>query len=115
VRTGLFEKKNGTNEQEGLSFYHISDLSGNLFERCVSISNNKGVLFKGSHGDGNLDEAGNATNNDWPGVKGEGAGFRGGSFFYAPSYCRVSDRQYAGLGDWQRYNHYGYRAVRSAE
>jgi formylglycine-generating enzyme required for sulfatase activity len=115
VRAGFFEKKNGTNEQNGYSFYCISDLSGNLFERCVSVSNKDGVLFKGSHGDGKLDEAGNATNTDWPGVKGVGAGFRGGSFYYASSYCRVSDRQYAGLGDWQRYNHYGYRAVRSAE
>jgi formylglycine-generating enzyme required for sulfatase activity len=115
VRAGFFEKKNGTNEQSGLSFYHISDLSGNLFERCVSISNSTGIKFKGTHGDGNIDEAGNATNPDWPGVNGVGAGFRGGSFFYAASYCRISDRQYAGLGDWQRYNHYGYRAVRSAE
>jgi formylglycine-generating enzyme required for sulfatase activity len=115
VRAGFFEKENGTNEQNGYSFYHISDLSGNLFERCISVSNKIGVSFKGSHGDGNLDEAGNSTNTDWPDVKGVGAGFRGGSFFYAPSYCRVSDRQYAGLGDWQRYNHYGYRAVRSAE
>ncbi|MGD0709707.1 MAG: SUMF1/EgtB/PvdO family nonheme iron enzyme [Bacteroidales bacterium] len=115
VRAGFFEKKNGTNEQNGYSFYHISDLSGNLFERCISISNKAGILFKGSHGDGNLDESGNATNTDWPGVKGVGAGFRGGSFYYASTFCRTSDRQYAGLSDWQRYNHYGYRAVRSAE
>jgi len=115
VRAGFFIKTKGTREQNGVSFYGISDLSGNLFERCVSVSNSTGVTYKGTNGDGELNEWGNATNTDWPGLNAIGSGFRGGSYFYGSVFARVSDRQYAGLGDWQRYNHYGFRAVRSAE
>ncbi len=115
VRAGYFIKVKGTREQNGVSFFGISDLSGNLFERCVTVSNSSGVAFKGTNGDGNLNEWGNATNSDWPGLNATGSGFRGGSYYYGSIFARVSDRQYAGLGDWQRYNHYGFRAVRSAE
>jgi len=115
VRAGFFEKKNGTKEQNGTSYYGIADLGGNLFERVVSVSNKDGLLFKGSMGDGELNEGGTLLNIDWPASLGIGSGFRGGSFFYSSPYCRTSDRQYSGLGDWQRFNHYGYRAVRTAE
>ncbi|MFH0864829.1 MAG: SUMF1/EgtB/PvdO family nonheme iron enzyme [Bacteroidota bacterium] len=115
VRSGLFFRKNGTKEQNGESFYGIADMSGNLFERCVTVSNSTGVTFTGTLGDGTLDVSGNSTNTDWPNVWGIGGGFRGGSYFYAGTYCRISDRQYAGLGDNSRFNHYGFRAVRNAE
>ena len=115
VRAGFFEKKNGSKMQNGTSYYGIADLGGNLFERIVSVSHPEGMRFKGSHGDGELNEWGNPVIQDWPGLMGLGSGFRGGSFFYGSPYCRTSDRQYSGLGDYQRFNHYGYRAVRSAE
>ena len=115
VRAGFFENQKNTREQNAYSYYKISDLTANLFERCITVSNSKGVTFVGSQGDGMLDQAGNATNADWAAVNGNGAGFRGGSFFYGAIFMRVSDREYAGLADWQRYNHYGFRAVRTAE
>ena len=115
VRAGFFEKKNGTKVQNGTSYYGIADLGGNLFERVVSVSNKDGVIFKGSMGDGEPNAWATPLNADWPGILGIGSGFRGGSYFYGSPYCRTSDRQYSGVGDWQRFNHYGYRAVRTAE
>lgn len=115
IKAGLFFKKNNSRQQNGVSFYGIADLSGNLFERCVTVSNSNGAAYKGTEGDGILDLHGNPTNSDWPNLWGAGAGYRGGSYFYASAYCRISDRQYAGLSDHSRFYHYGFRAVRSAE
>ena len=111
----MFFKKTGAKELNGESFYGIADMSGNLFERCVTVSNSNGIAFIGSTGDGLLDVSGNYTNSDWPLIWGAGAGYRGGSYFYGSIFCRISDRQYAGLSDNSRYYHYGFRAVRSAE
>jgi formylglycine-generating enzyme required for sulfatase activity len=114
VRSGMFYRKDGTKEQNGESYFGIADLSGNLFERCVTVSNSTGIAFKGTYGDGTLDASGNFTNADWPNTLGVGAGYRGGSYFYTAVYCRTSDRQYAGLSDNSRFYHYGFRAVRNA-
>ena len=54
------------------------ELSGNLWERCVTIGHPKGRAFKGTHGDGNLDSSGYADVPDWPGKDGAGGGNRGG-------------------------------------
>ena len=82
VSIGLFE--NSQHEgvpkriNDGASYYGIMELSGNLWERCVTIGHSKGRAFKGTHGDGNLDPSGYADVPDWPGKDGAGAGNRGG-------------------------------------
>ena len=84
LRVGSFATSSSTREQAGASFYGIMELSGNLWERPVTIGNVGGRLFTGTLGDGSLSAAGNATNGDWPGINaGEvtgasGSGFRGG-------------------------------------
>jgi len=103
VRAGFFENPKATREQKGTSFYGIADLSGNLFERCVTIGNAVGASYKGTLGDGEIDQTGYATNVDWPKNYGNGAGFKGGSFYYGSGYARVSDREYAALGNDDRY------------
>ncbi len=63
---------------DGASYYGIMELSGNLWERCVTIGHPKGRSFQGSYGDGELDAKGYANVDDWPGREGAGAGNRGG-------------------------------------
>lgn len=63
---------------DGASFYGVCHLSGNLWERCVTIGHPEGRKFQGTHGDGNLDEEGYANVADWPGREGGGGGNRGG-------------------------------------
>ena len=127
LRCGIFAKSGTTREQAGASYYGIMELSGNLWERCVTVADqdetgtttNAGT-FDGSHGDGALSTNGHATNSTWPGYSGGevtgalGAGCRGGLWSGNPSSGRVSDRTNAGYADPNRYYFWGVRGVRSA-
>jgi formylglycine-generating enzyme required for sulfatase activity len=115
VRVGIFAA-NGSNTgrvSAGASYWGIMELSGNLFERIVSIVNLMGRSFTGVHGDGLLDSNGNANPSNWPSFDAEGAGFRGGHFNANNSELRVSDRYYSGATDPGRFGSTGFRAVRS--
>jgi formylglycine-generating enzyme required for sulfatase activity len=113
-------------ERLGASFYWVMDLSGSLWERVVSAGHPKGRAFQGSHGDGVLSSAGQATNADWPsadpdGKNAPGIGYRGGAEYFSapqpddptnpnsPTACRT----FAGWGGAERYKTYSARAVRS--
>lgn len=111
----------------GASFYGLMELSGNLWERAVTIGNAKGRGFLGSHGDGHLNDhpsfAGNATNADWPGFSGApgegvgsalGAGYRGGSWQQDAASMRVSQRANAATYQRDRLKDFGFRAARTA-
>jgi len=88
------------------------ELSGNLWERPVTVGNSNGRLFIGSHGDGDL----STTNSDWPSASTPvGAGSRGGSSDYSASYANVSDRYYAAGGDVVRYYGFGVRLARTKD
>jgi formylglycine-generating enzyme required for sulfatase activity len=82
VSIGLFEntRHEGVPKRlnDGASYYGIMEMSGNLWERCVTIGHPKGRGFAGTHGDGELDEDGYADVPDWPGRDGAGGGNRGG-------------------------------------
>lgn len=119
---GLDEKDiNDTNlEMFGASFYWVLDLNSSLWERCVTIGNEKGRSFKGTHGDGRLaGYTGNATNEDWPsGSDGKGGiSYRGGGYYQTGMVGtpkgEVSARPYGAWGDGPRDIAYGFRAVRS--
>jgi formylglycine-generating enzyme required for sulfatase activity len=81
----------------------VMDLSGNAWQRVVTVGNATGRSFIGSNGTGGLDTNGNATNSDWPGYStstkdvngGMGSGFRGGIWFADSIYVRVADRYFA--------------------
>lgn len=128
LRCGVFATATTIREQAGAGYYGVMELSGNVYERCVTVADldqssnttNAGQ-FDGSHGDGALSTSGYATNSTWPGydgvgeVKGAlGAGFRGGDWSYVESFARVSDRCCAGHTDKSRKANYGFRVVRSA-
>ena len=130
---GQLVMKNGWTEEKlttetggyfGASYYWVMDLSGSLWERCVTIGHEKGRSFTGSHGDGQLSSEGFATNQDWP-VGDEdsgGIGFRGGGFYgYAREYHEynpfspISYRPYGGWHGPMRSIAYGTRFVRTID
>lgn len=120
VRVGAFATAASTRVSSGSSYYGIMELSGNLWERVVTIGNIEGRSFLGNHGDGSLSINGNATTNSWPGLtSGEvtvatGSGLKGGGWIYGTSDLRVSDRSLIFFTVIARNCSNGYRAVRSA-
>ena len=114
VRVGIFAA-NGSNSgrlSAGASYWGIMELSGNLWERPVTIGNATGRAFTGTHGDGVLAGSGDANAATWPAVDAIGAGWRGGSWYSDTSYMQVSDRYYAGSSAANRGSSLGFRAVR---
>lgn len=89
VSIGLFENTQHEDVpkriNDGASFYGVMELSGNLWERCVTVGHKLGRKFTGVHGDGKLDVDGFADVSDWPGRDGTGAGNRGG-VWSSPSF-----------------------------
>lgn len=77
----------------GTSFYGVRNLSGNVWERCITIGHQLGRAYDAQHGDGVLDEEGFANVPNWPGRDGAGAGNRGGVWSSpAPKYLRLALR-----------------------
>lgn len=126
-RVGSYADATSTRTNSGGSYYGVMDLSGNLWERPVSIGIAAGRTFTGTHGDGELTTTtsyeGNATNTDWPGINGTasygvtdvtGVGFRGGAFDYSSTNTRVADRSYASQMYAPRYSSHGARCVRTS-
>ncbi len=92
MRVGNFGQGVNTRAGVGASYYGIMELSGNLWERPVTVGIPPGRAFTGTHGNGSLDATGNADATNWPGTNGSGAGFRGGQFQTTPAQLRVSSR-----------------------
>jgi formylglycine-generating enzyme required for sulfatase activity len=95
VRCGMFATSSSGRTTAGASYYGLMEMSGNLWERCVTIGNATGRAFTGLHGNGTLDSSGNADVTNWPGTGATGGGYRGGNWDNAPSNARVSDRYLA--------------------
>ena len=122
LRVGIFAA-NADNQGRitaGASYYGIMELSGNLWERAVTVGNATGRDFTGLHGNGALSTNGHANETAWPGLtSGEvtgatGSGFRAGNWYTAATYVRVSDRSRAARPGTSRSSYYGFRAVRVA-
>ena len=122
LRVGIFAA-NADNQGRitaGASYYGIMELSGNLWERAVTVGNATGRDFTGLHGNGALSTNGHANETAWPGLtSGEvtgatGSGFRGGSWNFNATYMPVSDRLSAAVAHSSRNRAYGFRAVRVA-
>ncbi|MDD4957056.1 MAG: SUMF1/EgtB/PvdO family nonheme iron enzyme [Candidatus Omnitrophica bacterium] len=126
LRAGIFATVSSGRQKAGAGYYGCMELSGNLWERCVTVGNNSGRAFQGTHGDGALESAsgyeGNATNTDWPGYNdGEGvsdaagSGMRGGSWAETVTgRMATSDRARAALTSATRDADTGGRCVRTA-
>lgn len=113
LRCGFAAHSGSDRLQSGASYYGLMEMSGNLWEQCVSASP-VGISFDGSNGDGYLDSDGNADQSGWPDVS--GGGYRGGGWNSGilPGFrdLAVSDRFYSGLAPEQRRGTSGGRGVR---
>jgi len=122
LRVGIFAANadNSGRITAGASYYGIMELSGNLWERAVTVGNATGRDFTGLHGNGALSTNGHANETAWPGLtSGEvtgatGSGFRGGIWNNVAPFMRVSDRNIAAITRTNRFFNYGFRAVRVA-
>lgn len=114
MRAGCFGQGINTRTATGSGYYGIMELSGNLFERTVTVGNPQGRDFTGLHGDGNLDVFGDADVTHWPGTSALGMGFRGGSWKEAATLMRTSDRFYANNTNGDRTGDHGGRGCRTA-
>ncbi|MCR9248546.1 MAG: formylglycine-generating enzyme family protein [bacterium] len=111
----------------GASFYGVLDLSGSVWERVVSLGHPIGRAFRGTHGDGVLSAAGDATNADWPAASADdksafGIGYRGGAEYFAAAKpdnptnpaSPVALRTYGAWEGAARYKTYSARGCRTA-
>ena len=93
----------------------MMELSGNVWERAVTVGNSTGRLFQGrNHGNGVLASTGEANVTNWPGTNAGGAGFRGGAWTLYAAGARLSGRDLAAAAGADRISITGGRGVRSA-
>lgn len=114
LRVGCFAAMsvNHTRQETGASYYGIMELSGNLWEKTISVGNASGRAYTGLTGDGTLDAAGAANVSNWPGSSASGVNLRGGTCVTAAKYVRVSDRYYGSYITATRVPDYGLRGIR---
>jgi hypothetical protein len=120
-RTGAANRR----EAGGTSYYGAQGLSGGLFDRVVTAADSVGRRFRGTHGDGQLSYPGQAElegrytsgpgdHADWPRVRGEGLGLRGGSPAHGPDDLRVAARTWGDYDAFYPSGNMGVRAARTA-
>jgi len=118
LRVGAFAGGATTRAQAGASYYGIMEMSGNLWERAVTIGNPDGRSFTGVHGNGRLSANGHANQTSWPGLSSSevtgasGSGSRGGGWYFDVTNPRVSARAFAADMFTSRSSIYGFRGVR---
>jgi formylglycine-generating enzyme required for sulfatase activity len=115
VRCGIYATSTSGREASGATYWGIMDMSGNLWERPVTVGNTTGRAFAGSLGDGKLNTTGDANADYWPGTSASGAGFRGGSWDVPTTTdLRSSQRISAAYVAGNRSGFPGFRAARPA-
>ncbi len=112
LRSGIFATGSTSRVTAGSAFYGVMEMSGNAFERPVTVGNVAGRSFTGVLGNGGLNSSGHADVDFWPGINGNstastantayggttgvtqaaGSGFRGGDAGYNATELRTSDR-----------------------
>lgn len=133
LRNGIFATATSSRTTSGSSFYGVMEMSGNVYEACVTIGNVAGRSYHrggpgsgtGAFGNGTISANGNADARYWPGniasaatetvVSGEvTTGFgtirRGGSWNSATAVLRTSDRS-AGIVPATRTAEQGGRGI----
>lgn len=117
LRCGIFASSaiNKNREETGGSYYGIMELSGNVYERAVTVGNSAGRSFTGGNGDGTLTANGDANVINWVNpATGEGGGYFGGSYSNGDQFLKVADRFDAANSFSGTNGRIGFRAVRTA-
>lgn len=125
VRVGSFATSATNRVESGASYWGIMELSGNLEDLAVSVGGTAGRNFTGLHGNGLLNDNGNANMRGWPystqvfqflNVTGAtGTGNRGGAWNDRSfGKSRVSSRASARDQSNSRASNKGFRGVRTA-
>ncbi len=116
IRVGIFAASaiSSNREETGGSYYGVMELSGNLYERCVTVGTTQGRNFTGNHGNGIISSLGNGTVSAWPSsTTGDGYSYRGASWINGSNFLRVSDRFDGAILSSGAKNRIGFRGVRS--
>jgi len=115
LRCGVFaaHASNSGRINAGASFYGAMELSGNLWERHITVGNTTGRSFTGVHGNGALTTDGDADVTNWPSSNATGTGWRGGAWSNGSTYLSVSDRGQSTRTDAGRQDDCGFRASRT--
>lgn len=95
MRCGIFaaSSPNHTRAETGGSYYGVMELSGNLYERVVTVGTAAGRAFSGVMGNGIISATGNGTAINWPNnTTGDGYSYRGASWLNGEDFLRVADR-----------------------
>lgn len=116
LRNGIFATPSSSRVTSGSTFFGVMDMSGNLFEPCVTVGNVIGRSFSKSaengwygsaRGQGYVNSNGNAQVFRWPGcstdpnteadedcivINANGTILRGGAWDLNKTYMKVSDR-----------------------
>lgn len=119
IRTGSYAQSASSREDTGATYYGIMEMSGNTWEYCVKVGSSAGRNFTGSHGDGELNAAGDKTNSDWGNDSGSShaIGLRGSDWLGVDiNWLTVSGRHFA---NWNadadtRFSTTSIRGVRTA-
>jgi formylglycine-generating enzyme required for sulfatase activity len=113
LRAGIFATGSSGRASAGASYYGAMEMSGNVWERVVSLGNTSGSAFNGTNGDGTLTVNGDANQATWPSpTTAVGSGAKGGQWVSAAIYAETSNRTYATTADATRSYVNGGRGVR---
>lgn len=115
LRCGIFATSTSGRASSGASYYGVMEMSGNLYERVISLATTSGSAFNGTLGNGTITANGNADQATWPSpTSATGTGYKGGSYStYAPyNDEQVSSRRTSVIVDAARNYTFGGRGVR---
>ncbi|MFN3530429.1 MAG: SUMF1/EgtB/PvdO family nonheme iron enzyme [Bacteroidia bacterium] len=115
LRVGIFAANAASTGRitAGAARYGALEMSGNLWERAVTMALPAGRAYTGLHGNGALNTAGNADVSHWPGSDALGAGLRGGGWNSTAAHLRLADRSRAAEANSVRGSDFGGRGVRT--
>ena len=104
-------------DSKRISKWGAVDLRGGLWERVVSVGTEAGRMFRGTSGQGFVDDLGfpyGFANPDWPGPQAIGSGYRGGTESLL-GLSEISDRTYGAYEATYGNEGQGFRGVLSIQ
>ncbi len=85
LRNGIFGTAFSTRQSSGAGYYGVMELTGNLYEFSVTTACVAGRSYRGIHGNGTLNAAGDADEDYWPGINGNSS-LTTANLFYINSF-----------------------------